>query len=135
MQQAEPNYAEINPYLLIYCNMNLRVAEGITPDTAENVARQLGYLYNAFGHVTKDLIKIVAQIMPKKSPAAHHQAAHSVPPSLGQQKRSSDEVIDVERPPQPQQRVPPPQGRENGKEGVVGEGKNKLAGNGRKEGE
>jgi len=28
------DYANINPYLLYYCNMGLKVVEGISPETA-----------------------------------------------------------------------------------------------------
>lgn len=58
------HYAEINPYYLIYRNMNIKVTEDITRDAAENVVRQIGYLHNAVGLVFKDLIKILAVRFP-----------------------------------------------------------------------
>jgi hypothetical protein len=53
------NYNDINPYELMYRNMNITIAEHITQEHAEIVARQLGYLHNAFGIVVKDFIKIM----------------------------------------------------------------------------
>jgi hypothetical protein len=53
-------YSEINPYYLIYCNMNIKITEEISKEAAENVVRQIGYLHNAMGHVFKDLVKILS---------------------------------------------------------------------------
>lgn len=59
-------YSEINPYYLIYCNMNIRITEDVTREAAENVVRQIGYLHNAMGCVFKDLIKILAFRFPEQ---------------------------------------------------------------------
>ena len=66
--ESNPSDTNTNPYLLIYRNLNLEVTENVSPDTAEEISRQLGYLYNAIGHVTKDLIKVVANLLPRRAP-------------------------------------------------------------------
>ena len=50
----------VNPYEALYRNMNLDITEDINKETAEKVARQLGYIHNTFGVVVKDLIKILS---------------------------------------------------------------------------
>lgn len=44
----------------MYRNMNFQIDEHTSKDTAEKIARQLGFMHNAFGVVAKDLIKVVA---------------------------------------------------------------------------
>jgi len=61
------NYFDINPYLMIYYNMNIKIHEDITKETATNVVKQIGYMHNAIGHVFKDLIKIISYKFPENN--------------------------------------------------------------------
>lgn len=54
------DYQYVNPYEMMYRNMNFQIDEHTSKDTAEKIARQLGFMHNAFGVVAKDLIKVVA---------------------------------------------------------------------------
>jgi len=54
------NFTDINPYELMYRNINVHINEHMTKEHAEIVARQLGYMHNAFGVVVKDFIKILS---------------------------------------------------------------------------
>lgn len=54
------DYQHVNPYEMMYRNMNFEINEHITRETAEKVARQLGFMHNAFGVIAKDLIKILS---------------------------------------------------------------------------
>jgi hypothetical protein len=59
-ESEENNYQYINPYEMMYKNMNFDVGETTTKETAEKIARQLGFMHNAFGIVVKDMIKIMS---------------------------------------------------------------------------
>ena len=89
MLQAEPSpmnpYAEINPYHIIYCNLNLKITEDVTRETAENVVKQIGYLHNALGCVFKDLVKIVSFKFPQEGQERMHvaQPLRSVQANIG----------------------------------------------------
>lgn len=58
------NYSDINPYIMIYYSMNIKIHEDITREAAENVVKQIGYMHNAIGHVFKDLTKILSYKFP-----------------------------------------------------------------------
>lgn len=45
---------------MMYRTINVHINEAITKEHAEIVARQLGYMHNAFGVVVKDFIKILS---------------------------------------------------------------------------
>jgi hypothetical protein len=91
-------YSEINPYYLIYCNMNIRISEDVSKEAAENVVRQIGYLHNAMGCVFKDLIKILAFRFPE--PLPHHPPHAHVPsrpaPHTHVSAASSRQPMDIE---------------------------------------
>lgn len=53
-------YQYVNPYEMMYRHMNFDIGPDVSKDTAEKVARQLGFMHNAFGLVAKDLIKIIS---------------------------------------------------------------------------
>lgn len=63
------DYQHVNPYEMMYRNMNFDINEHITRETAEKVARQLGFMHNAFGVIAKDLIKILS--FKFETPATH----------------------------------------------------------------
>lgn len=44
--------------------MNIKIGEEMSRESVENVARQIGYMHNAIGHVFKDLIKILSYKFP-----------------------------------------------------------------------
>ena len=54
------DYQYVNPYEMMYRNMNFEITDNITRDSTEKIARQLGFMHNAFGVVAKDLIKILS---------------------------------------------------------------------------
>lgn len=91
------NYAEINPYYLIYCNMNIKVHEDITKEAAENVVRQIGYLHNAMGFVFKDLIKILSYKFPEGE-GALNERNNKVSPGLNRPQSNNvrHESMDIE---------------------------------------
>jgi len=48
-----------NPYEKIYHSLNITISEETTSQEAEKIATQLGYIYNTFGVIVKDFIKIL----------------------------------------------------------------------------
>jgi hypothetical protein len=61
MQQSSTN-----PYELLYRKLNLTISEHSSKKDAEEVARQLAYMHNAFGLIAKDLIKILSFKFPNE---------------------------------------------------------------------
>lgn len=90
------NYAEINPYYLIYCNMNIKVHEEITKEAAENVVRQIGYLHNAMGFVFKDLIKILSYKFPVSEPVVIDRSSKISPCVSRPQNTNVRQCMDIE---------------------------------------
>jgi hypothetical protein len=106
------NFSEINPYEMMYRNMNITVNDMITKEHAEIVARQLGYMHNAFGIIVKDFIKILAikfQDGPQKEGIDRRNYAANVGFN---NKMANPDAMDIEehsaspRPARPKQKQP-----------------------------
>ncbi len=54
------NFQDVNPYEMLYRNMNLQVDPTTNKETAEKIARQLGFIHNTYGVIAKDLIKLLS---------------------------------------------------------------------------
>ena len=54
------SFQDVNPYELLYRNMNLHVDPTTNKETAEKIARQLGFIHNTYGVIAKDLIKLLS---------------------------------------------------------------------------
>ena len=134
-QPIEPNPSDnnANPYLVIYRSMNLVVTENVSRETAEEISRQLGYLYNAIGIVTKDLIKVVANLLPRPAPVPDQPPRRPRPPIPPYQQPPQNQPMEIEEPPQQQPSTPPPSHGQQKGQGNLGEGQGKLAGSSRDE--
>jgi hypothetical protein len=57
-----------NPYEILYRSMDFhKMSAGFSRDKATECIKHLGLMYNTFGGAIKDLVKIVAAVLPAKS--------------------------------------------------------------------
>lgn len=106
------NFSEINPYEMMYRNMNITVNDMITKEHAEIVARQLGYMHNAFGVIVKDFIKILAIKFQEAPQRDHPDRRNGNAPGGFNSKMPNSEAMDIEehsvspKPARPKQKQP-----------------------------
>ena len=55
-----------NPYQTLYRKRNIRVGTHSNVEDAEDLLRQLGFIYNPLGEVMKDVTKLLSYKYPKK---------------------------------------------------------------------